>query len=71
MEEALIFGLILCGIVSAIGIKLQYPPVVMFSSIGLAVVGLKIYQEQESLLNLALIIAVAAFQLFIPKNRMI
>lgn len=68
MEEALILGLILCGIVSAIGYKLRYYPILAVSSMGLAVLALLIYKEQESLLNLGLIIFIAGIQLFLPNK---
>lgn len=69
MEEALIFGLILCGIVSAIGYKLRYYPILAVSSMGLAILGLMIYKEQQNLLNLGLIIFIAGIQLFLPDKR--
>ena len=68
MDEALILGLILCGIVSAIGYKLRYYPILAVSSMGLAVLALLIYKEQESLLNLGLIIFIAGIQLFLPNK---
>lgn len=36
---------------------------------GLAILGLMIYKEQQNLLNLGLIIFIAGIQLFLPDKR--
>lgn len=68
MEEMMMLALLLCVGITLIGLKMKAWPVTFVSSIGLAIIALRLFQSTEDFLVLALMIAAAVGQLFMTKS---
>lgn len=69
MDEMVILTMLLCVGIAAIGLKMRIWPVVFVSSIGWVIIAMRVFDEYQDYLALALMIMVAIAQIFLIKTE--
>lgn len=69
IDEMTILAMLLCVGIALIGLRMRMWPVTFISSIGWIVIGLRLFEQSQDFLVLALVVIAASAQIFMVGER--